>query len=193
MAQPKGHQDRLKYRSCRPATWWHSKNGALLKQRYTCSACMDFHMTWRSEFSAELHFAQLFQENDAFCCKCVVSLPANDPLSYMRLQEKGIIVGSSSRVQAAEVWVLASVWQCVPLRHFRLSQLCTYSPAGTPGLSHLLSVCRASSNLAASDGATGAFSVSSPQDCQKSSVKSPYRLACWALRKLTRLGRGWWW
>lgn len=113
MVQPKGHQDRLKYRSCRAATGWHSKNGALLKQSYTCWACMDFHMSWRSEFSAELHFVQLFQENDTFCLKFVVSLLANDPLSYLRFQEKGIIVASSSRVQAAEVWVLASVWQCV--------------------------------------------------------------------------------
>lgn len=74
----------------------------------------------------------------------------------------------------------------VPLRHFRLSQLCTNSPPGSSGLSHLLSACWASSNLAASDGATGALGVSSPQDCQKSSVKSPYRLALQAPRKLTR-------
>lgn len=81
----------------------------------------------------------------------------------------------------------------VPLRHFRLSQLCTNSPPGSSGLSHLLSACWASSNLAASDGATGALGVSSPQDCQKSSVKSPYRLALQAPRKLTRRrdgGRG---
>lgn len=74
----------------------------------------------------------------------------------------------------------------VPLRHFRLSQLCTNSPPGSSGLSHLLSACWASSNLAASDGETGALGVSSPQDCQKSSVKSPYRLALQAPRKLTR-------
>lgn len=74
----------------------------------------------------------------------------------------------------------------VPLRRGRLSQLCTNSPPGSSGLSHLLSACWASSNLAASDGETGALGVSSPQDCQKSSVKSPYRLALQAPRKLTR-------
>lgn len=74
----------------------------------------------------------------------------------------------------------------VPLRHFRLSQPCTNGPPGSSGLSHLLSACWASSNLAASDGETGALGVSSPQDCQKSSVKSPYRLALQAPRKLTR-------
>lgn len=112
MVQPKGHQDRLRYRSCRAATGRHSKNGALLKQSYTRWAFTGFHMSWRSDFSAELHFAQLFPENDTFCRKCVASLLANDPHGYLSFKEKGIIVGSSSRVQAAEVWVLASVWQC---------------------------------------------------------------------------------
>lgn len=78
---------------------------------------------------------------------------------------------------------------CVALcarRRFGLIQLCMNSPPGSSGLSHLLSACRASSNLAASDGATGAPGVISPQDCQKSSVKSPHRLALQAPRKLTR-------
>lgn len=57
-------------------------------------------------------------------------------------------------------------------------------------LSHLLSACWASSNLATSDGQTCTLGVSSPQDCQKSSVKSPSWLALQALRKLTRR-RGW--
>lgn len=84
------------------------------------------------------------------------------------------------------MWVLASVWQCVPLRRSRLSLLCTHSPAGAAGPSHLRPVCRASSNLAASGGATGAFSVSSPQDCHESS----HRLSCRPPRKLTRPGGG---
>lgn len=88
------------------------------------------------------------------------------------------------------LWVLASVWQCVPLRRPRLSRLCTHSPAGAAGPSHLRPVCRASSNLAASGGATGAFSVSSPQDCHESSVKSSRRLSCRPPRKLTRPGGG---
>lgn len=92
------------------------------------------------------------------------------------------------------MWVLASVWQCVPLRRSRLSRLCTHSPVGAAGPSHLRPVCRASPNLAASGGATGAFSVSSPQDCHESSVKSSHRLSCRPPRKLTRLwgvgGRG---
>lgn len=87
-----------------------------------------------------------------------------------------------------------AVWaHTVPHRHFRPSQLCTNSPSGSSGLSHLLSVCWASSNLAASNGVTGALSVSSPLDCQKSSVRSPYWLAHRAPRKLTRLGRDWHW
>lgn len=89
------------------------------------------------------------------------------------------------------MWVLASVWQCVPLRRSRLSRLCTHSPAGAAGPSHLRPVCRASSNLAASGGATGAFSVSSPQDCHESSVKSSHRLSCRPPRKLTRPGGAW--
>lgn len=100
----------------------------------------------------------------------------------------------------AELWV-TSVWQCVLTLSLSdisgFSQLRTNSPPGSSGLSHLLSACWASSNLAASDGETGALGVSSPQDCQKSSVKSPYRLALQAPRKLTRRrdwgGGGWHW
>lgn len=95
-----------------------------------------------------------------------------------------VIVGSGWGVSYS--LCVAVCARSVPLRHFRLSQLCTNSPPGSSGLSHLLSACWASSNLAASDGATGALGVSSPQDCQKSSVKSPYRLALQAPRKLTR-------
>lgn len=84
---------------------------------------------------------------------------------------------------------MASVWQCGPLTLSRLSRLGMLPlPTGAAAPSHLHPVCRASSYLAASGGATGAFSVSSPQDCHESSVKSPHRLSCRPLRKLTQLG-----
>lgn len=76
----------------------------------------------------------------------------------------------------------------VALRHFSLSQLCMNNPPGSPGLSHLLSACWTSSNLAASEEETGAVGVGSPRGCQKSSVNCPYRRALQAPRKLTRWG-----
>lgn len=58
--------------------------------------------------------------------------------------------------------------------------------AGSSCLAHLLSACWASSSLAASNEKAAALRVSSPQYFQESSVKSPYRLALQALRKLSR-------
>lgn len=58
--------------------------------------------------------------------------------------------------------------------------------AGSSCLAHLLSACWASSSLAASNEKAAALRVSSPQYFQESSIKSPYRLALQALRKLSR-------
>lgn len=98
--------------------------------------------------------------------------------------------------QVAEVWLVASVWQC----ELTVSLTDISDPASSartallaPLVCLICSVCWASSNLAASNGATGALSVSSPLDCHKSSVRSPYWLARRAPRKLTRLGRDWHW
>lgn len=128
---------------------------------------------------------------------CVVSLLTYHPLSNLIIRYL-ISAWHGNGVQRPQVYLVAGCgWgvcyslcvavcaRSVPLRHLKLSQLCTNSPPGSSGLSHLLSACWASSNLAASDGETGALGVSSPQDCQKSSVKSPYRLAPQAPRKLT--------
>lgn len=78
---------------------------------------------------------------------------------------------------------MASVWQCVSLTQSRLS------PTGAAAPSHLHPVCPASSCVAAGGGATGAFSVGSPQDRHESSVKSPHRLPRRPPRKLTRPAR----
>lgn len=139
------------------------------------------------------------KKNHCIHLKRELSLPAYDPF-------KDLITGFT--ISKWQIWMERRVTtgfcrpgQCVrcelpplcgsvcshcPSDYFRLSQLCTNSPPGSSGLSHLLSACWASSNLAASDGGAGALCVSSPQDCQKSSVKSPYRLALQAPRKLTR-------
>lgn len=90
-----------------------------------------------------------------------------------------------------------SVWQCV-LRVFLahvFSSACS-APTAPPGWAapaHLLTVSRAASNLAASVGAAGALSVSSPQYCQKSSVISPHRLSQRVPSKSSRLGLDWSW
>lgn len=84
------------------------------------------------------------------------------------------------------------LWGCSVGRGLCVAVCPHGAPLSPPPLllrsSHLPPSRWASSNLAWSDGATGALCVSSPQDCQKSSVKSPHRLALRASRKLTRRG-----
>lgn len=192
---------RLKYVSCR------------LVPRVKCGSIKSEVSLWLSSYqlwyqmkvaviSAELRFAKLSPEKWLLVSDTGLSLLActqlfNYWVSNFKAEQRlwwlqvHVIVGSGWGVSYS--LCVAVCARSVPLRHFRLSQLCTNSPPGSSGLSHLLSACWASSNLAASDGATGALGVSSPQDCQKSSVKSPYRLALQAPRKLTRRrdgGRG---
>lgn len=87
------------------------------------------------------------------------------------------IKGVRNDLQVLQFWAAASVWRCALLRlalHRRLLRL-----------SHLLSACWAPFQ-SGRERWTDSLGVSSPQDCQKSSVKSPSWLAMQALRKLTR-------
>lgn len=95
--------------------------------------------------------------------------------------------------QVAEVWLVASVWQC----ELTVSLTDISDPASSartallaPLVCLICSVCWASSNLAASNGATGALSVSSPLDCQKSSVRSPLLAGPSGSKKINQTGEG---
>lgn len=92
--------------------------------------------------------------------------------------------------QVAELWALSSVWHCV-LSH--ISGLASSAPAAllAPPVRLICSLCAEHLPICPQAMERLVLSVSSPQDCQKSSVISPHRLARWAPSKLTRLGKGW--